>query len=41
MLLATLSASLSGNIFAFKRMNGAGKGIIRTGYGSSIKETDF
>ena len=41
MLLGTLSASLSGNIFAFKRMNGAGKGIIRTRYASSIKETDF
>ena len=32
MLLGTLGASLSGNILAGKRINRAGKGIIRTGY---------
>ena len=41
MLLGTLDASLLGNNLAGKRMNRAGEGFIRAGYGSkrsSIKD---
>ena len=34
MLLGTLGASLLGNILAGKRMNRAGKEIVRAGYGN-------
>ena len=39
MLLVTLGASLSDNIFAGKGMNRAGEGFLRAGYGSLIKKT--
>ena len=41
MFLGTLGASLLGNILAGKRINRAGEGFIRAGYGSSIKNKDF
>ena len=41
MLLGTLGASLLGKILAGKRVNRAGEGIVRAGYGSSIKNKDF
>ena len=41
MLLGTLGANVLGNILAGKRMNRAGEGFIRAGYGSSIKNKDF
>ena len=41
MLLATLGASLLGNILAGKGINRAEEGFIRAGYGSSIKNKDF
>ena len=34
MLLGTLGASLLGNILAGKRINRAGEGIVRAGYGN-------
>ena len=41
MLLGTLDASLIGNILARKIMNRARGGILRAGYGSSIKNKNF
>ena len=41
MLLGPLGASIFGNILAGKGMNTAAEGIIRAGYGSSIKNKDF
>ena len=41
MLLATLGASLLGNILAGKGLNRAEEGFIIAGYGSSIKNKDF
>ena len=41
MLLATLGASLLGNILAGKGINRAEEGFIIAGYGSSIKNKDF
>ena len=44
MLLGTLGASLLGNMLVGRRMNRAGEGIIRAGYGSKgplIKSKDF
>ena len=48
MLLGTLGASLLGDVLAKKRVNRAGDGIIRAGYGSkessikrSSKNKDF
>ena len=41
MLLGTLGANVLGNILAGKRMNRAGEGFIRAGYGCSIKNKDF
>ena len=41
MLLGKLDASLLGNILAGKGMNRAREGLVRTGYGSSIKNRDF
>ena len=38
MLLGTLGASLLGNLLTGKRTVRAGEGIVRTGYGSSIKK---
>ena len=40
MLLGTLGASLLGNILDGKGMNRAGVGIVRAGYGSSIKNKE-
>ena len=40
MLLGTLGASLLGNILDGKGMNRAGVGIVRAGYGYSIKNKD-
>ena len=37
-LLATLGASLLGNMLAGKGINRAGEGITRAGYGSPIKD---
>ena len=34
MLLGTLGASLLGNILTSRRINRAGKGIVRAGYGN-------
>ena len=41
MLLSTLGASLLGNTLASKGMNRAGEGVVRAGYGSSIKKQGF
>ena len=41
MLLSTLGASLLGNTLAGKGMNRAGEGVVRAGYGSSIKKQGF
>ena len=41
MLLGTLDASLIGNILARKIVNRARGGILRAGYGSSIKNKNF
>ena len=41
MLLGTLGANLLGNMLAGKRINRAGKGFTRAGYGSAIKNKDF
>ena len=41
MLLGTLGASLLRNILAGKKMNRAGEGFRRAGYGSTIKNKDF
>ena len=41
MLFGTLGPSLLGNILADKGTNRAGEGIIRVGYGSSIKTKKF
>ena len=41
MLLATLGASLLGNILAGKGINRAAEGFIRAGYRSSITNKDF
>ena len=41
MLLGTLGASLSCNMLAGNGMNRAGKGFIRVGYGSSVKNKNF
>ena len=44
MLLGTLGASLLGNMLVGRRMNRAGEGITRAGYGSKgslIKSKDF
>ena len=41
MLLATLGASLLGNILAGKGINRAEEEFIIAGYGSSIKNKDF
>ena len=41
MLLATLGASLLGNISKGKGMNRAGEGFTRTGYRYLIKDKDF
>ena len=41
MSLGTLGISLLGNIFAGKGVNRAGEGILRAGYGSSIKNNGF
>ena len=41
MLLTTLGASLLGNTLAGKGMNRAGEGVVRAGYGSSIKKQGF
>ena len=50
MLLGTLGASLLGNILAGKRMNRGGDGVIakrqgsgllKAGYGTSVKNKDF
>ena len=41
MSLGTLGISLLGNIFAGKGVNRAGEGILRAGYGSSIKNKGF
>ena len=38
MLLGTLGASLLGHIVAGKRMNRAGEGIVRAGYGNKKGE---
>ena len=38
MLLCTLGASLLGNLLTGKGTIGAGEGIVRAGYGSSIKK---
>ena len=40
-LLGTLGAIFLGNILAGKGMNRVGEGIIRAGYGSSIKNNEF
>ena len=40
MLLGTLGASLLGNILDGKGMNRSGVGIVRAGYGSSIKNKE-
>ena len=40
MLLGTLDASLLGNILAGKGVNRAREGVVRAGYGSSIKNKD-
>ena len=40
MLLGTLGANLLGNTLAVKRINRAGEGIVRAGYGSK-NEVDF
>ena len=37
MLLGTLGASLLGNILTGRRINRAGEGIVRTGYGNNNK----
>ena len=39
MLLGTLGASLLGNLLTGKGTIRAGEGIVRTGYGSSIKKS--
>ena len=39
MLLGTLVASLLGNILTSKRINRAGEGVVRAGYGN--KKMDF
>ena len=41
MLLSKLGASLLGDILAGEKMNRAGEGFPRAGYGSSIKNKDF
>ena len=41
MLLSTLGASLLGNTLAGKGMNRAEEGVVRAGYGSSIKKQGF
>ena len=41
MLLGRLGASLLGTMLAGKGMNTAGEGIIKAGYGSSIKKEGF
>ena len=41
MSLGTLGVSLIGNILAGKGVNRAGEGIVRAGYGSSIKSKYF
>ena len=41
MLLGTLSASLLSNIVTGRGINKAGKGFLRAGYGSSIKNKNF
>ena len=41
MLFGTSGARLLGNIWLGIGMNRAGKGFIRAGYGSSIKNKDF
>ena len=38
MLLGTLGVSLLGNLLTGKGIKSAGKGIVRAGYGSSIKK---
>ena len=38
MLLGTLEISLLGNLLSGKRTVTAGEGIVRAGYGSSIKK---
>ena len=38
MLLGTLGGSLLGNLLSGKRTARAGEGIVRAGYGSSIKK---
>ena len=39
MLLATLGSSMLGNLLSGKRTARAGEGIVRAGYGSSIKKS--
>ena len=41
MSLGTLGVSLLGNIFSGKGVNRAREGIVRAGYGSSIKNKGF
>ena len=41
MLLGTSGASLLGNILGGRRINRAGKGVLRTGYGSRSSKMDF
>ena len=41
MLLGTSGASLLGNILADRRINRAGEGVLRTGYGSRSSKVGF
>ena len=41
MLLVTFGACLLGNILTGERMNRAGEGFVRAGYGVSIQNKDF